>query len=31
MEAIIASLVFCAFGLCVYVFAHTSVGKKFLE
>jgi len=31
MEAVIASLVFCAFGLSVYIFSKTKAGKKFLE
>ena len=29
MEAIIVSLVFCAFGLGLYIFDHTKAGKKF--
>jgi len=31
MEAIIAGLVFCAFALGVFIFAHTKAGKKFLD
>ena len=29
MEAIIVSLVFCLFGLGLYIFDHTKAGKKF--
>jgi len=29
MEAIIAGLVFCAFGLGLYIFDHTKARKKF--
>jgi len=31
MEAIIAGLVFCAFGLGIFIFAHTKTGKEFLK
>jgi len=31
MEAIIASLVFCAFGLSIFIFAHTKKGKEFFD
>jgi len=31
MEAIIAGLVFCAFALGIFVFAHTKAGKEFFE
>jgi len=31
MEAIIASLVFSAFGLGLYIFAHTKKGKEFFD
>jgi len=31
MEAIIVSLVFCAFALGLYIFDHTKAGKKFFD
>ena len=31
MEAIIVGLVFCAFCLGMYIFAHTKEGKKFFN
>jgi len=31
VEVIVVGLVFCAFALGVFIFAHTKTGKKFLE